>query len=166
MKSRLVLAAVASMMIVGSPAFAQGRGGGQPGGQVGGRVGNPDAGIRGRGGASDSGVQIRSDTRINSRIPVRASDRAVERANENAALADRSGTRTELRGVTRGLTVQRPNGMTIGTIVGVNRSDDGVVRSVVVRLADSRRVITLPRDALTLNGDVVVVHRPDRPRER
>lgn len=155
MKRSLVLTAIASMTLLASPALSQGRSAGQPGG----RIGNPDGGLRGRSGGTDVGTAVRSDmgtgSRMNSRATVRASERAHERANENSAVLNTEGSRGNLRGVT----VQRPNGATVGTIVGVHRAPDGAIRAVEVRLEGSDRVINVPREALARRGDVVVITR-------
>ena len=106
------------------------------------------------GAANTTGVETRTNARVNSQGAAHANERALERSNENSAL--HSGTSVNLTGLATGMTVLNSDGVSLGTIARVIRSGDGSVRNVLVRTTDgTRRTISLAPSSLTLNGNLV-----------
>ena len=178
MKTKHILTALATAsLIVGGQALAQGRGGGHGGGHgaggvsVGGsaqgRLGggldrtrvNTDVGVRAQTGTRvgrDFRIQTRTQARARSQGRAHASDRGIERSNENSVLHDADVIAPDLSALATGLTVRNSNGVTIGTVDRIVRSNDGRIRSVLVSGADGqRRTIQLRPGTLSVSGDIV-----------
>jgi hypothetical protein len=177
MKTKHILTALATAsLIVGGQALAQGRGGGHGGGNAGGQGmgrggGGVDVGTRGGIGTGldrarvntdittgtrvgrDFGISTRTDARANSQGPANANPRARARASENSVLAtDR--VVPDLSALETGLLVRDSTGADIGTVVRINRSNDGTIRNVLVR-GGNGRTFPLAPNSLTISGDIV-----------
>jgi hypothetical protein len=107
-----------------------------------------------------TGIETRTDARINSQGPSHASERALDRANQNSVLSGGTTTTASLSDLRTGLTVKDSSGATLGTISRINRSAGGTVRNVLVRTASGkRRTISLAPDSLSFDGSVVTTTR-------
>jgi hypothetical protein len=168
MKSKLILAALASAgLVAGAPAFGQGLGvklGGQGHSRIGvGHGQGVGVGVQGRsrvGIGHDrirvrSGVDTRTRARVDSQGPANANIRARTRADANSVLHD-DLLPPNLVGLRAGLTVRNAAGVTVGTVRRIQTSADGSVRAVLIAgLDDSRRLIPLSPRSLSVDGDVV-----------
>jgi hypothetical protein len=183
MKSRHILAALATAsLIAGGSALAQGRGGGHGQGHGAGGLGvnvggsaqggvragadpirvntgvNTGVDVRQQTGTRvgrDFGVRTRTDARVNSQGPANANPRARARANGNSVLAT-GRTGADLSALRTGLTVRNTAGATLGTIVRINRANDGRIVNVLVRAQDGRRrTLPVAPNTISVSGDVV-----------
>jgi hypothetical protein len=88
------------------------------------------------------------------RVAHTATNAEMRGRDEAATKANR--TTSALAGLTTGLTVKTSSGTTLGTVSKVERSANGVVRTVLVRTANGEhRLLHLAPSSLSVSGDVV-----------
>lgn len=158
-RSHILTALAASALLAGGQALAQGRGGGHGQGGLGVGLGSQGRGHIGVGVGNQridtrTGIDVRTDARVNSQGPANANVRARTRANENSVL------RTDLLppnlvGLRTGLVVRNQTGVRIGTVSRIVTSADGSVRTVLVARDGRRGSIRLGPNTLIVSGDTV-----------
>ena len=114
-----------------------------------------------RGPTRDIGVCTRTDARVNSRGPARnANVRARARATSNSVLAT-GRTAVDLSLLRNGLVVRDSAGARIGTVLRINRADDGRIVNVLVRDGDRAnrsaraQLASIAGDVVTTTGFIV-----------
>jgi len=174
----------AAAIIVATPAFAQGHGGGHGGPP--GAGGSPAGGMsQGPMNASPTGIMnanpnsvlstgtttaptstmttttntgtnasTNSQATVHSQGPAHASPTGIAHANENSVLARGAVAATTLPGLTTGLVVNNSGGTQVGTVTQVITGPNDTIRALVVTSTSGKTYTLLP-STLSISGNVV-----------